>query len=111
MLIAGNLNKDVLERATGRFANVPFANYLLRFAKKRNESWVYIYAHDTKKVRYACIYLVLSATDKAKAVGEVTQNVRETTSEVYSEQEVGETTRRRNDSKPRKGQMERRILP
>ena len=39
-----------------------------------------------KKVRYACIYLVLSATDKAKAVGEVTQNVRETTSEVYSEQ-------------------------
>ena len=58
---------------------------------------MYIYLHMIqkkpryKKVRYACIYLVLSATDQAKAVGEVTQNVRETTSEV-SEQEVGETT-------------------
>ena len=73
-------------------------------------------------MRYACIYLVHSATDKAKAVGKVTQNVRETTSEVseqevgettseVSEQEVGETTRRRNDRKPRKGQMQRPILP
>ena len=40
-----------------------------------------------KKVRYACIYLVLSATDQAKAVGELTQNVCETTSDV-SEQDV-----------------------
>ena len=39
-----------------------------------------------KKVRYACVYLVLLATDQAKAVGELTQHVRETTSE------VGETT-------------------
>ena len=74
LLIAGNLNKDIPERATGRFANVPFANHLRRFAKKRNESCAYIFAHDTKKgmykkVRYACIYLVLSATDKVKAVG------------------------------------------
>ena len=37
-------------------------------------------------MRYACVYLVLSATDQAKAVGELTQHVRETTSE------VGETT-------------------
>ena len=42
-------------------------------------------------MRYACVYLVLSATDQAKAVGELTQHVRETTSEV-GEQEVGETT-------------------
>ena len=42
-------------------------------------------------MRYACVYLVLSATDQAKAVGELTPHVRETTSEV-GEQEVGETT-------------------
>ena len=114
-----NLNKDIPERATGRFANVPFANHFRRFATKRNESCIYnyIYLHMIqkkpwyKKVRYACIYLVLSATDRAKTVGEVTQHVRETTSEVCSEQEVGETTLRWNDRKPRKGQMERRILP
>ena len=40
------------------------------------------------------MYLVLSTTDQAKAVGEVTQHVSETTSE-DSEQNVGETTRRR----------------
>lgn len=37
------------------------------------------------------MYLVLSTTDQAKAVGEVTQHVSETTSE-DSEQNVGETT-------------------
>ena len=52
-----------------------------------------------KKVRYACIYLVLSATDQAKAVRELTYHVRETTSEV-SEQDVGKTTGRRNDRNP-----------
>ena len=78
---------------TSRFANVPFANVLCRFAKKRNE-------------RCACICFVCSAmiqksaTDQAKAVTEMTQHVRETTSEV-SEQGVGETTSRRNDRKPR----------
>ena len=41
-----------------------------------------------------------SGTDQAKAVTEMTQHVRETTSEV-SKQDVGETTRRRNDKKPR----------
>ena len=30
-------------------------------------------------MRYACVYLVLLATDQAKAVGELTQHVRETT--------------------------------
>ena len=44
-----------------------------------------------KKARYACVYLVLSATDQAKAVRELTQLVRETTSNVC-EQDVGETT-------------------
>ena len=38
-------------------------------------------------MRYVWIYLVLSATDQAKAVRELTQNVRETTSDV-SEQDV-----------------------
>lgn len=51
--------------------------------------------HDTKIVRHACIYLViLLATDKAKVVRELIQHVRETTSEV-SEQDIGESTRRR----------------
>ena len=44
-------------------------------------------SHDTKTV--IRIYLVLSATDQANAVWELTQHVRETTSEV-SEQDVGE---------------------
>ena len=44
-----------------------------------------------KKVRYACVYLVLWTTDRMKAVGELTQHVHETTSEV-SEQDVGQRT-------------------
>ena len=48
-----------------------------------------------KKVQHAYVYFVLSATDQVKAVRELTQHVRQTTSEV-SEQDVGETTRRRN---------------
>ena len=52
-----------------------------------------------KKVRYACTYLLLSATDQMKAVRELTQHVRETTSQV-GEYDVGETTRRRNDRRP-----------
>ena len=43
----------------------------------------------------------LSATDQALAVRELTQHVREATSDV-SEQDVGETTRSRNDRKPNK---------
>ena len=42
-------------------------------------------------MRYACICLILSATDQAKALRELTQHVRKTTSE-FSEQDVGETT-------------------
>ena len=49
-----------------------------------------------KKVRYACIYFVLSATHQAKAVRKLTQHVRETTSEV-SERDVCETSSGRND--------------
>ena len=44
-----------------------------------------------RKVRYACVYLVLSTTDQMKAVGELTQHARQTTSEV-SEQDVGQRT-------------------
>ena len=44
-----------------------------------------------KKVQYARIYFVLSATDQEKAVKELTQHVRESTSEA-GEQDVGETT-------------------
>ena len=54
--------------------------------------------HDTKKCVSRVYVLVLSATDQAKAVEELTQHVREMTSEV-SEQDVGKTTRRRNDRK------------
>ena len=71
---------------TGPFANVPFANILCRSATKRNE-------------RCACTYLGLSTTDQAKAVKELTQLVCETSPQV-SEQDVDETTCRRNDSKP-----------
>jgi len=54
--------------------------------------------HDTKKCVSRVYVLVLSATNQAKAVKELTQHVREMTSEV-SEQDVGETARRRNDRK------------
>ena len=53
-------------------------------------------SHGTKKVRYAYIYFVLSATYQAKAVRELTQHVRGTTSKV-SEQNVSETSSGRND--------------
>ena len=49
-------------------------------------SGAYVYASFSqlwyKRVRYTCIYLVLSATDQAKAVWQLIQQVRETTSEV-----------------------------
>ena len=68
-------------RVTSRFANVPFAAHVYAsFSQPRY-----------KKVRYACIYFVLSATDQEKAVKELTQHARESTSEV-GEQDVGETT-------------------
>ena len=88
---------------TNRFASVPFANVLCRSTKKRNE-------------RCSCLCFVLSAMiqkstigmyipryfkhwSQAKAVRELTRQVSRTTSEV-SEQDVGETNRRRNDRKP-----------
>ena len=48
-------------------------------------------SHDTKKLRYVCKYLALSATDQAKAVRELTQHVGGANS-VVSEQDFGETT-------------------
>ena len=86
---------------TSRFANFLFANVLSRPAEKRNErcaSICFVLSAWYKKVRYACVYLVLSSTDQEKAVKELTQNVSETTSQI-SEQDVGETTLRRNDRK------------
>ena len=50
----------------------------------------------------------LTATDQAKAVRELTQHVREATSEV-SEQDVGETTSRRKDRKPNKTRNENSV--
>ena len=79
---------------SSRFANVPFATILCRFAKKRNERCActcFAPSAMIKKVRYACTYLVLSTTDQAKAVRELTQLVSETSSQV-SEQDVDETT-------------------
>ena len=46
------------------------------------------------------IYPVLLATDQAKAVRELTQHVRETTSK-GSEQYAGETTCTRKDRRPK----------
>ena len=75
-------------------------------AKKGNERFVLYMlrslSHDTNKMLYECIYFVLSATDQAKAVKELPQHISETTSEV-SEQDVGETTRRRTNRKPLSG--------
>ena len=86
---------------TGRFANV-----LRRSTKKGNQRCACTgiclvpLSYDTKKMRYTCIYPVLLATDQAKAVRELTQHVRETTSK-GSEQYAGETTCRRKDRRPK----------
>ena len=80
---------------------VSLTPYVVPLRSETNAAHVYAsLSHSlSKKVRYACIYCVLLANDQAKAVRELTKQVRETTSEV-SEQHVGETTRRRNDGKP-----------
>ena len=72
-----------IEMVTGRFGNVPFANVLCRSAKKQNKDWQRMYmlrslSHDTKKCDNACICLVLSATDQAKALRELTQHANRT---------------------------------
>ena len=83
---------------TSRFADVPFADVLCRSVKKRNERYAtcicFVRSTMIEKVQHACIYLFLLATDKAKVVRELTEHVRETTSEV-SGQDIGESTRRR----------------
>ena len=53
-----------------------------------------------KNAMHMYIYPVLLATDQAKAVRELTQHVRETTSK-GSEQYAGETTCRRKDRRPK----------
>ena len=81
-----------------RFANVPFAktrtSHVVPLRSETSVAHVHAWFSQPsyKKVRCACVYLFLSATDQAKAV-------RELTSEV-GEQDVGETPRRRNDRKP-----------
>ena len=81
-----------------RFANVPFAktrtSHVVHLRSETSAAHVHASFSQPsyKRVRYACVYLFLSATDQAKAV-------RELTSEV-GEQDVGETPRRRNDRKP-----------
>ena len=93
------MKENVEGSMTGRFANV-----LRRSTKKRNQRCACICLvplnHDTKRMRYTCIYLVLLATDQAKAVRELTQHVRETTSK-GSEQYAAETTCRRKDRRPK----------
>ena len=73
-----------------RFANVPFAktrtSHVVPLRSETSVAHVHAWFSQPpyKKVRCACVYLFLSATDQAKAV-------RELTSEV-GEQDVGETT-------------------
>ena len=55
-------------------------------------------SHNTKQCD-TYVYTSFLQPDQAKAVRELTQHVRETNSKV-SEQDVGETIRRRNERKP-----------
>ena len=76
---------------TSCFAKVLFANVLCHSSKKLNERCACICFVLSAMIQKNVIriYLVLSATDQVNAVWELTQHVRETTSEV-SEQDVGE---------------------
>ena len=69
---------------TSRFAQVLFIIVLCHSAKKLNERCACICFVLLAMIQKnaICIYLVLSATDQANAVWELTQHVRETTSEV-----------------------------
>ena len=63
-------------------------SYVVQLRSETRPAHVYasFYQPRYKKVRYACIYLDLSATHQAKAVWELTQHVREMTSEVSKQQ-------------------------
>ena len=65
-------------------ASRSLTSYVVPLRRETSAAHVYAsYSHPWyKKVRLACIYLVLSATDQAKAVRELTQHVSEMTSEV-----------------------------
>ena len=90
------MNKCVSGDRSFRLRVVSLPSYVVPLRSETSAAHVYSsFAQPWyKKVRYACIYLVLLATDKAKVVRELTQHVRETTSEV-SEQDIGESIRRR----------------
>ena len=80
-------NKNVMIRWAVVSPTNRFTNVLCRSAKKRMTSSAHVYASFSqgwyKKVRHAFIYIILSAANQAKAVGELsTQHVREKTSDV-----------------------------
>ena len=82
-----------------RFANVPFANVSFCSSKKRNErcAWICFVLSVTIQKSGIRMYILRSLSHwSGETVRELTQHLRETTSEV-GEQDVGEATRRRND--------------
>ena len=83
-----------------RVAKVLFANVLCHSAKKLNEHCAcicFVLLAMIQKIAIP-IYLILSVTDQANAVWELTQHVCKTTSEV-SEQDVGEKNLKYDHSK------------
>ena len=84
---------------TGRLANVPFANVLI--VPLRSETIAaHVYASFSqlgyKVVRYASVYIVLSATDQAKAVRELThtyaKRLQKLANSTLAKRLVGKTT-------------------
>ena len=90
------MNKCVSGDRSSRLRVVSLPSYVVLLRSETSAAHVYAsFAQPWyKKVWYTYIYHVLLATDKAKVVRELTQHVRETTSEV-SEQDIGESTLRR----------------
>ena len=85
---------------TNRFAGVPFANVLCRSTKKRNERCsclCFVLSAMIQKVRYACIYLVLSNTDlRRKLLGNwpnrYVERLQKLANRTLAKRTVGETT-------------------
>ena len=85
-----------------RFANVPFAktrtSYVVLLRSKTSAAHVHAWFSQPsyKKVRYACVYLFLSATDQAKAVRELTstyaKRLQKLASRTLAKRLVDETT-------------------
>ena len=84
---------------TSRFANVPFVNVLV-VPLKSETSAAQVYASFSqpgyKVVRYASVYLVVSATDQVKAVRELThtyaKRLQKLANRNLAKRLVGETT-------------------